>query len=83
MDTIKALLDNKHLTVTTGKRPVNTNYEEAKEFADYVGLSVIFTLMLFKKFGKPQTLAIRSFLKDFPIDKRGLQGIAVWKLKQK
>lgn len=67
-----------------GKRPINTTYEEAKEFGTYVGLNPIFVLKLFKQYGKDRVLNLRSWLKDVPYDpkKGGLAALTIWKLKQ-
>jgi hypothetical protein len=63
-------------------RPINVNWEEAKEFGTYVGLSPAFILRLIKKFGKPAVFGLRSWLKDVNFDDRGKQGLIYWKLKQ-
>lgn len=80
---IRNILEKKRL-VSTGTK-INLNYEEAKEFSEYVGggINTLIALRLFKTYGKQKVLGIKSFLKDYPYDpQKGLIGIAIWKLKQ-
>ncbi len=64
-------------------RPINIQWEEAKEFGSYVGLSTPFVLKLFKQHGKHKVLALRSFLKDSMCDKKFFAGMVVNRLKGK
>lgn len=65
-------------------RKINTTFEQAREFGDYVGLPTLFILRLFKVYGKEKVLGIKSWLKDVPFDpaRGGKIGLAIWKLKQ-
>lgn len=80
MESIKNIVINKKINRNSNLK-INTLYEEADEFAKYVGLPTTFVLRCMKFFGKEKVLSIRGFLKDFPYDKRGLQGVTWWKLK--
>lgn len=67
---------------STGKK-VNKTWEEAEEFASYVGLKTLFVLKLFRLYGKEKVLGLKSWLKDAPNDPKKFPGLVVWKLKQK
>lgn len=66
-------------------RPINERFEKAKEFGEYVGISPIVVMRLFKLYGEERVLKIRSWLKDIPYDNRkgGKIALAHWKLKEK
>ena len=80
MKQINELLNKR--TYAVGKTKVNQNYEEAKEFGDYVGLPVFFVLKLFKLYGKSKVLGLRSWLGDINADPKRYKGLVIWKLKQ-
>ena len=81
MDNIKDVLKDKHLKKSNNKRPINHSFESAAEFGKYVGLPTFFVMKLFRLYGQDKVLGTRSFLKDFPFDKRGPYGLIMWKLK--
>lgn len=83
MESIASILSKKSVMKVNSQRKVNMNWEEARMFAEYVGLSIPFVLRLFKNFGKKKVLNLKSWLKDCPYDpKKGMAGLVVWKLKQ-
>ena len=70
MNNIKSLILNKKIYIRVapeGKKPrsINPLWEEADEFAKYVGLKTPFVLMLFKRYGKFKVLSQRSYLADY------------------
>lgn len=91
MDNIKNLINTNRYTKTAEpKRDLNQNWEEAKEFAEYIGLiykgkpSTVLILKLFKNYGKAKVLALRGWAKDKQYDPAlGLQGHLINKLKGK
>lgn len=83
MDTLASILEKKNIRRVEGRK-LNENYERAKVFAEYVGVSVPFTLKLFKEYGTSKVLNLKSWLKDMNYDRsKGLAGLIIWKLKQK
>lgn len=87
MNSISSILKNKTFRVIHKDKQLRLFYKpnyyfKAKDFSDYLGIKLSFVFKLFKKYGAEKVLSLRSFLKDYPIDKRGLNGIIVWKLNQ-
>lgn len=84
MESISQVLSNKFVRVTQSKKPINTTWELADEFAQYVGLKTPFVLRIFKKYGIKKVLGIKSWLKDAPRKPgKSFEGLVIWKLKQK
>ena len=82
MDSVSSVLSKHHITSNRSSRPVNVDFEEAREFGSYVGLNTIFVLKLFKKFGKAKVLNLRSFIADVKEEKgKTKAGLIYWKLK--
>ena len=87
MNNLKSLLDpNRYRKIEVGdkkQRPINTRFEQAREFGNYVGINTILVLRLFKIYGMGEVLSIRSWLADCPYDnkKGGKFTLAIWKLK--
>jgi hypothetical protein len=84
---LKEILKQKQIKLASieaskSRKGGNPYWNEAKQLAEYLGISTPFVLKLFNRFGKNKVIALKSYLKDFPADKRGLYGIMVWKLKQ-
>ena len=86
MDTLKNALAKRERELknnkSNNKKPINSKWEEADEFAKYVGLSTPFVLRLIKIYGPGKVYALRSWLKDAPHDPARYAGLVVWKLKQ-
>lgn len=86
MDNIAKILERKKLTQTAGR--INTKFEEAKEFLEYIGITpdrgnCIFILGLCKKFGAGQVYGLRSYLKDARFDPSRIKGLFVHLLKER
>ncbi len=82
LKSISDVLKNKKIVKNNSARPINENFEIAREFASYVGLSTFFILRMFKIYGRARVLSIRSWLKDCPHDRKRYAGLVVWKLKE-
>ena len=83
MDNIQNILNKKIIRTSQSSRKININWEEAKQFGEYVGLGTIFVLKLFRVYGKGKVLGLQSWLKDCNHDPKRYAGLVVWKLKQK
>lgn len=60
----------------------NPNWNDAAQFGQYVNLSPVFVLKLFRIYGKGKVLGLQSWLKDVPnLDKSRYAGLVIWKLK--
>lgn len=84
MDTLKDVLERKRERLKQqpkNERPANLKWEEAQEFAKYVGLTTPFVLRLVKIYGPGRVYGLRSWLKDCPHDPARYAGLVVWKLK--
>jgi len=82
MESLGSILNLKNIPVKQTDK-VNMKWEKAQEFGDYIGIETKIVLRLFKKYGEGKVLSLRSWIKDYPADKRGKVGILIWKLKQK
>ncbi len=76
------LKQKKFAAVSRSTRPINSRWELAQEFGEYVGLKTLFVLKLFKLYGMERVLGLRSWLKDCPHDPKKYAGLVVWKLKK-
>jgi hypothetical protein len=83
MKSISDILSKQKIEVKSNERPINTTYEEARQFAEYLGINTLFVLRQFKIFGKSAVLKQRGWLKDIPYDpaRGGKQALLVWRLK--
>ena len=77
---INEILVKKKVRKNESKRKINLQFENAREFGNYVGVNPIFVLKLFKIFGEKKVLSLKSWAKDAP-HKKGLEGLITWKLK--
>lgn len=86
MESLKNAIDKKReqlkKTKINDKKPINHKWEQASEFAEYVGLPTPFVLKLIKIYGSGKVYGLRSWLKDLPRDPKRYPGLVVWKLKQ-
>ena len=81
MQDIKAILSNRVIIkANTTVKPRNINWEQADEFAKYVGFTTPFVMRLFKTYGKEKVLSLKSWIKDLDSNHK-IQSIT-WKLKQ-
>lgn len=83
MQSIATLINRTKFAKNESAKPINENYEQAREFGQYVGLNPIFVLKLFKQYGKEKVLSQRGWLKDIPYDptRGGKTALIVWRLK--
>lgn len=84
MQDLKQVLENRKFEVNKGK--VNSHYERAFEFLDYIGVkpdrgNVIFVLKLCKMYGQNRVYALRSWFKDMRYDVSRWKGLIVWRLQ--
>ena len=84
MQQIKAILTSKAIPQATPAKKLRPDYERAVVFAKRYGLTPIFVLKLFKKFGQSRVLNLDSWLRDLNMfdSRKGYYGIITWKLKQ-
>lgn len=85
MQGISTILSKKIVKVSEANaRPVNVEWEQAGEFAKYVGVPTTFVMRLFSKYGVGRVLSLKSWIKDAPSDpkKGGKVALLSWKLKQ-
>ena len=82
MQNINKILSNRRFEIDNNVK-LNTKWELAKEFGDYVGLNTIFVLKLFRDYGMQQVLSTRSYLKDFPNNGefKSKSGLIIYRLK--
>ena len=81
MDSLKELLNKKIITRKESVKKRNLLWEEADNYAKYVGVKTPFILKLYRVYGREKVLGIKSWLKDAPKDPKRFYGLIVWKLK--
>lgn len=82
-ESLASILSKHQVRKSGGTRPLNTNWEEAKNFGDKFGLKTPFVMKLFKSYGKQKVLNLYSYLADFPNTKgKGMEGLIIYKLKE-
>lgn len=84
MKTLGLILKDKQIIkkLTTKPAKINSSYEQAKQFGEYVGLNVFYVMKLFKLYGQQKVLNLQSWLKDMSnVDKKRYPGLVFWKLK--
>lgn len=82
------ILAKHKIEVNPNAKPVNYNWEEAKEFLTYCGIKaedkvIIHLLRLFKVYGKQSVLGLKSWLKDNRYDTEKVFGLMVWKIQER
>lgn len=86
MENIQTILSKRVQKAVVGK--VNTPWEQAVEFLEYIGLNtdkgnVIFVLGLCKKFGAGKVYNLKSYMKDANYDPSRVKGLLVHLLKER
>lgn len=83
---IRSILEKKKFEVSDKPTRINTKWEQAKEFCQYLGFGddkkmIVFVLMLNKRYGEGKVFGLRSWLKDANYRRAEVQGLMVWRLK--
>lgn len=91
MDNLTSLILEKRKQIEKNKDQVpvriNLKWEQATDFCKYCGFNVdkgivVFVLKLCKVYGEGRVYSLKSWIKDANYDRRKLQGLLVWKLKE-